>query len=61
MLQRITRIIKKYQAKLRKMPYALKTPYRRDSLGYCDDANELFLALLFSANAIRLRFIKDVG
>jgi len=61
MVQRITHVIKEYQARLRKMPYAPKTPYRRDSLGYCNDANELFLALLFSAHTIRIRFIMDVG
>jgi len=58
MVQQITHIIKEYQARLREMPYIPKTPYRRDSLGYCDDANELFLAFLFSAHAIRIRFIR---
>jgi len=61
MVQRITRIIKDYQEGLREMPYVPRTSFRRDSLGYCGDANKLFLAFLFSDHTIGLQFLKDVG
>ena len=43
------------------MPYVPETSFRRDSLGYCGDANKLFLTFLFSDHAIGLQFLKDVG
>ena len=60
-VRRITLIIKEYQARLREMPNVPKTSYRLDSLGYCGNANKLFLAILFSDHAIGIHFIKDVG
>jgi hypothetical protein len=61
MVQRVTCIIKDYQERLREMPDVPQTSFRRDSLGYCGDANKLFLTFLFSDYAIGLQFLKDVG
>ena len=61
MVQRTTRIIKDYPERLREMPYVPQTSFRRDSLGYCGDANQLLLTFLFSDHAIGLQFLKDVG
>ena len=44
MVQRITLTIKDYQERLREMRYVPLTSFRRDSLGFCGDANKLFLA-----------------
>ena len=53
MVQLITHTIKDYQERLREMRYVPLT-YFRDSLGYCGDANTLFLTFLFSGHAITL-------
>ena len=60
MVQRITRIIKDYQERLREMPYVPQTSFRRDSLGYCGDTNKHFLTFLFSDHAIGLQFLRSV-
>ena len=57
----VQRIIKDYQERLREMPYVPQTSFRRNSLGFCGDANKLSLAFLFSDHAIGLQFLKDVG
>jgi len=61
MVQRITRIIKDCQERVGEMPYVPQTSFRRYSLGYCGDANKLFLTFLLSDHAIGLQFVKDVG
>ena len=61
MVQRITHTIKYYHERLREMPYVPQKSFRRDSLGYCGDANKLFLTFLFNDHAIGLQFLKDVG
>ena len=43
------------------MRYVPLTTFRRDSLAYCGDGNELFLAFLFSDHAIGLQLLRDVG
>jgi hypothetical protein len=48
MVSHITNVIKWYQDKLRELPYVPKTSYRRDSRGYCGDANKTSLTFLFS-------------
>jgi hypothetical protein len=53
MVQRITHTIKDYQERLCEMRYVPLTSFR-DSLGYCGDANTLFLTFLFSGHAITL-------
>jgi len=61
MVQRIAHTIKDYQERLCEVPFVPQTSFRRDSLGYCGDANERFLTFLFSDHAIGLQFHKDVG
>ena len=61
MVQRISGIIKDYQKRLREMAYVPQMSFRRDSLGFCGDANKLSPAFLFSDHAIGLQFLKDVG
>ena len=39
----VSNIIKEYQDRLREIPYVPKTSFRRDLLGYCGNANKLFL------------------
>ena len=43
MVHRNCNIIKEFQDRLRELPYVPKTSFRRDSLGYCSDANKRFL------------------
>ena len=43
------------------MPYVPQTSFRRDSLGFCGDANKLLLTFLPSDHAIGLQFRMDVG
>ena len=61
MAQRIPYVIKKYQDRLREMPYVPITSFGRDSLGYSGEANKLSLTFLFSNHDIRLQLLKDVG
>jgi hypothetical protein len=61
MVQSMTTVIKKYQDELREMPNVPKTSFERESLGFCGEANKLFLTFLFSNHAIGLQFLKDVG
>ena len=61
MVQRIIDIIQDYQDRLHEIPCVPKTFYRRDSVGYCGDANKLFLTFLFRDHATSLQFLKDVG
>jgi hypothetical protein len=53
--------VKDYQERLREMPYVPQTSFRRDSLGFCGDANKLFMTFLFSDHDIGLQLLKDVG
>ena len=55
MVQRITNTIKDYHERLREMSCVPITSFRRDSLGYCGDANKIFLAL-FCVHGICLQF-----
>jgi hypothetical protein len=57
MVQRITAVIMEYQDRLREMPYVTKTSFGRDSLGYSDEANKLFLTFLFSNHAIDVQVL----
>jgi hypothetical protein len=61
MVQHIAIVIKEYQDTLREMPYVPKTSFERESLGFCGEANKLFLTFLFSNHAIGLQILKDVG
>jgi hypothetical protein len=54
MVHRITSVIKEYQDRLREMPYVPKTSFERESLGFCGEANKLFLTFLLSNQAIGL-------
>jgi fructose-1-phosphate kinase PfkB-like protein len=43
------------------MPYVPKTPFLRDSLGYCGDTNKSFLIFLFSDRDTGIQFLKGEG
>jgi hypothetical protein len=56
MVQRITTVIKEYHDKLREMPYVPKTSFERETLGFCGEANKLFVTFLFEYHLAHYMF-----
>ena len=56
MVQRITTVVKEYQDKLREIPYDPKTSFERESLGFCGEANKLFMTFLFEYHLAHYMF-----